>query len=346
MGSSAKKKKEKKKDFQKVKLRVGKTKAQAANFTDTSFKAKSIVLNQQSLSTNAPSTASQFSHHLSLLSHKADSQRRESLAYLTSAILSTPDGSAIPQPVAVILPEVQRLILDASNSVRHQLLKLLQSLPVADIASHADQLLLYTRAGLTHLAADIRLSSLDIFDWLLQVAGTEVVSCAGGWVKTLKCFLGLLGWETDSTGKWSAPKATLGKAGSQGKLLVKQISSLGLLVRIGLVPEAVGSGALAGPWPGFPVTNVEQHMITQRSYVYRHLNIFSTPRDDEAEMYEDREDRQRVFNEKAETAIVAGLEQAKKSGGEVGRAAAQLRKAVLEGMADFQGAEREASILL
>jgi pre-rRNA-processing protein IPI1 len=219
-------------------------------------------------------------------------------------------------------------------------------LPAEDISSHADQLLLYTRAGLTHLAADIRLSSLEIFDWLLQVAGNEVVSCAGGWVKTLKCFLGLLGWETDSTGKWSAPKATLGKAGSQGKLLVKQIASLGLFVRAGLVPEPTISKALAGSWPGFPLVNVEQHMITQRSYVYRHLNIFSTPRDDEAEMYEDREDRQRVFNEKAEAAIVSGLEQAKKSGGEVGRAAAQLRKAVQEGMADYQGADREASILL
>lgn len=40
MGSSAKRKKEKKKDFQKVKLKVGKTKAKADNFTNTSFKAK------------------------------------------------------------------------------------------------------------------------------------------------------------------------------------------------------------------------------------------------------------------------------------------------------------------
>ena len=40
MGSSAKRKKEKKKDFQKPKLKVGKTKPKAANFTDTSFQAK------------------------------------------------------------------------------------------------------------------------------------------------------------------------------------------------------------------------------------------------------------------------------------------------------------------
>lgn len=62
MGSSAKKKKDKKKDFQvnlfgsslqnfsltfpsqKPKLRVGKTKAKADNFTDTSFKSKCTSL--------------------------------------------------------------------------------------------------------------------------------------------------------------------------------------------------------------------------------------------------------------------------------------------------------------
>jgi pre-rRNA-processing protein IPI1 len=40
MGSSNRKKKEKLKDFQKPKLKVGKTKPKAANFTNTSFKSK------------------------------------------------------------------------------------------------------------------------------------------------------------------------------------------------------------------------------------------------------------------------------------------------------------------
>jgi len=40
MGKSAKAKKEKKKDFAKPKLKVGKTKPKADNFTDTSFKAR------------------------------------------------------------------------------------------------------------------------------------------------------------------------------------------------------------------------------------------------------------------------------------------------------------------
>ncbi|KAL4794904.1 hypothetical protein BDV19DRAFT_364112 [Aspergillus venezuelensis] len=40
MGASAKRKKEKQKDFVKPKLKVGKAKGKPENFTDTSFKSK------------------------------------------------------------------------------------------------------------------------------------------------------------------------------------------------------------------------------------------------------------------------------------------------------------------
>jgi pre-rRNA-processing protein IPI1 len=152
---------------------------------------------------------------------------------------------------------------------------------------------------MTHLASDIRIFALDVLEWLLRVAGDEVVSCAGGWVKMLKCFLGLLGWQNGgSSGKWSVTQS-FGKAGGDAKVQTKH------------------------------------HVISERSNAYAHLNLFGAARDEEAEMYEDREDRQRVFHERAEAAVVAGVEQAIKGGGELGRAAAALRKAVKEGMADY-----------
>jgi pre-rRNA-processing protein IPI1 len=43
MAKSAKAKKEKKKDFQKAKLKVGKSKPKASNITDVSFKAKCMI---------------------------------------------------------------------------------------------------------------------------------------------------------------------------------------------------------------------------------------------------------------------------------------------------------------
>ncbi|KAF2202135.1 hypothetical protein GQ43DRAFT_431034 [Delitschia confertaspora ATCC 74209] len=343
MGSSAKRKKEKKKDFQKVKLKVGKTKTKPANYTDTSFKAKSIVLNQQSLSVNTTSVAAQCSHHLSLLSHKSDTQRRDSLAYLTSAVTNTAPGSPLPQPASVILPAIQRLVLDGSKGVREQCLKLFQSLPSGDIASHTDQLLLYTRAGMNHLAVEIRSFSLEVLEWLIGTAGDEVVSCAGGWVKTLKCFLNLLGWQTQVNGKWSANKSVqtifAGKAAAgDTKIQVKQMNALASFLRAGLVPS---KGVMADKSDSacFPLWHNGHHIPSERSNAYAYLNLFGAARDEETEMYEDREDRQRIFHEKAEAAIIAGLEQAKKSGGEIGRAAATLRKVVLEGMGDFRGDE-------
>ncbi|KAF2465891.1 rRNA processing protein Ipi1 [Lindgomyces ingoldianus] len=333
-GSSAKRKKEKKKDFQKPKLKVGKAKPKAANFTDTSFKAKSIVLTQQSLSANAPSVVAQCSHHLSMLAHKSDSQRRDSLAYLTTAITNTPAGAPLPQPTSIILPAVQRLILDGSNAVRQQLLKLLQSLPKNDIASYSDQLLLHTRAGMTHIATEIRTFALDVLEWLLGVAGDEVVSGVGGWVKMLKCFIGLLGWQNETSGKWSAPKS-FGKSGGDAKIMVKQMNALAAFLRAGLVPSQTEEPIDVGGTT-FPLWQCEHHMVSERSNTFVHLNLFGAPRDEEAEMYEDREDRQRVFHDKAEAAIVAGLDQVTKGGGELGRAAAQLRKVVREGMSDFR----------
>lgn len=290
-----------------------------------------IALKQQSLSTVAPTLEAQCAHHLGLLNHKSDAQRRESLAYLTTAITNNHPLAPLPQPSSVIIPTAQRLILDGSKSVRQQLLKLLQSLPQSDIASHADQLLLHTRAAMTHLASDIRIFGLDVLDWLLGVAGDELVSCAGGWVKMLKCFLSLLGWQSEATSKWSSSKSY---AKSDTKIQSRQMMALTAFLRAGLFhAPAVTSVVISGDC--FPLWQTEHHMLGERSNAYAHLNLFGSTRDEEAEMYEDREDRQRVFHDRAEAAVVAGMDQATKGGGELGRAAAQLRKVLKEGMADF-----------
>lgn len=184
---------------------------------------------------------------------------------------------------------------------------------------------------MTHLATEIRVFGLDVLEWLLGVAGDEVVSCAGGWVKMLKCFLSLLGWQSEATSKWSAPKS-YGKADS--KIQSRQMMTLTAFLQAGLFhTQATTSVVTCGG--DFPLWQKEHHVLSERSHAYAHLNLYGATRDEEAEMYEDREDRQRLFHDRAEAAVVAGLEQATKGGGELGRAAAQLRKVVREGMADF-----------
>ena len=188
---------------------------------------------------------------------------------------------------------------------------------------------------MTHLATEIRLFGLDVLEWLLQVAGDEVVSCAGGWVKMLKCFLSLLGWQSEASSKWSTARS-YGKADS--KMQVRQISVLTSFLRTGL-SHTQSVTTIDTNANDFPLWHTQHHMMSERSNVYAHLNLFGAPRDEEAEMYEDREDRQRVFHDRAEAAVIAGLEEATKAGGELGRVGAQLRKVTKEGMADFHREE-------
>ncbi|RDW72654.1 IPI1/TEX10 family protein [Aspergillus mulundensis] len=301
MGNSAKRKKEKAKDFVKPKLKVGKAKAKPDNFTDTSFKSKAITLTQQSLTLSAPSTSSQFTHHLSLLTSKSDSQRRDSLAHLTTTLTSQPSHLPPPQPLSLMLPSLLPLILDSNAAVRANLLKLFRALPQADVADHVATLMPYIRAGMTHLAAEVRVSSVEVLGWLVSVVGEEVAGVAGGWVKTLNCFLSVLGWHVAAKSKWTslattgssgsvtpapkstssssasgAGKATYGKAGAKGRPQVRFLSVLAefLDAGIGSAPASAHSRSSSAMdmdtsdsehenayTSTFPITTFPSHLI-------------------------------------------------------------------------------------
>ncbi|KAF7588607.1 rRNA processing protein [Aspergillus hancockii] len=344
MGSSSKKKKEKQKDFQKAKLKVGKAKGKPENFTDTSFKSKGIVLNQQSLTLHAPSSNTQFTHNLSLLSSKSDSQRRDALAHLTTSITARPVNSPLPQPVSVILPTLLPLILDANTGVRTQLLKLFRALPPNDVQDHIPQLLPYIRAGMTHLAADIRVSAVDVLSWLVDIAGEEVVSSAGGWIKTLNCFLSVLGWHTEESAKWSASRASFGKSGTKGQPMMKVLTVLAEFLAAGIgAPEESRDVDMAGSdAPGvsnweFPLAQTVAHMVPDTTAPYAYLNLFGQPRNEEGEMYETWEDRYRVFASRFLGAVQRGLENARQEGGELGRASSGASKVLKEAVAYGRG---------
>nr|OQO25205.1 hypothetical protein B0A51_07967 [Rachicladosporium sp. CCFEE 5018] len=334
MGSSAKKKREKKSDFKKTKLKVGKARPKNTNATDTSFAAKSIVLKQQSLSESGRDPPTIFNHNLSLLASKADTQRRDALAWLTNAIPAM-NATALPQPPSAILSKAQPLILDGTASVRSQLLKLLRVLP-SDQLGPIDQVLLYTRAGMSHLSTDIKLSSLDVLDWLIEAQPESIVSCAGGWVKTLETFGKLLSWtgaegttgSLTGDGKWSATKPTVSLGSS--KLLVHQLNTLTTFLNAGLVRPVRNEDLLAiQAAQCWPLWHFEAHLMPTKSNAYGYLNLFGKPRDTESEMYEDPEERQEAFvTSGMYRAFVQGVTEARKEGGEVGRAAAGVAKAL------------------
>ena len=148
----------------------------------------------------------------------------------------------------------------------------------------------------------------------------------------------VLHWSVPPTGgkdgKWTSSQAkNLGSAGSDTKIVVKSLNALAAFLDAGLAPPAEKE-AFVSKW-GFPYRNVECHMIPKRSNAFAHLNLFGSPRDEESEMYVEREDRQAVFSRRFQAAVQNGIDSAKKEGGEVGRAAASVGKALTNGMSGF-----------
>ncbi len=320
MTSSAKKKRERKKDFQKPKLKVGKAKPKPVNQTDTSFRAKAIVLNQQ-LNIDAPTLATQYLHHVSLLSSRSDSQRRDSLSFLTSYHTTTNKSSSFALTTGALLDKLCPSMLDGNSSIRSQLLKLLQALPRRDIQDHVLKLLPHIRAGMTHLSRDVRLTSVELLSWLVGVAGTELVSCAGGWYRTLECFTIMLAWTPSEMGKWKASNQSLG----ENKSAARVVTALAEFLEAGLLDTSSKEKAnlIADT---FPLWQTHHHQIPNKSHAYSYLNLFGAPRGTKNQMLEDREDRLRLYNEQFGTLIEAGVCASKREGGELGRATGLLSK--------------------
>jgi pre-rRNA-processing protein IPI1 len=225
--------------------------------------------------------------------------------------------------------------------VRTNLLKFLRLLPSQDVADSAEFALLYVRAGMTHLAAEIRNDALNVLEWLVSVAGDSLVSCPGGWAKTLKAFMSMLGWATSAGGtKWSAAaKATFGKG---GKDFPRQILVLAQFLKAGLSKEVEKGDGGVKRGKDFPIWDTEMNGIPRQANAFAHLNLFGVQRDEESEMYTERSARQRVFNRRFQAAVEKGVESAKKEAGEMGRAGAVLGKVVLESMKDFEEVDQDA----
>jgi len=343
MGSSAKKKKEKKADFVKPKLKVGKTRPKNTNATDTSFTARSIILKQQSVSSRRNS-AELFNHNISLLGSKNETQRRDALQHLTTVIL-TKRKDGLPQPTHDILAKAQPLVLDGSTAVRRALLKLLQALPPNEIGS-LDQLLLYARAGMTHLSPDIRLSTLDILDWLLDTKKESIFSYPGAWIKTLRTFQNVLGWHSPITAPntkvtsksgaketWTSstiPQSATVGLGSGNKLFVHQLTTLARFLVVGMTsspPDPAAAARRAAEI--FPLCQTDTHLISRKSNPFAYLNLFGAIRDLESEGFEDADERVEVFNALGfMKRFQDGVGEAKREGGDVGRAGAGVEKAL------------------
>jgi pre-rRNA-processing protein IPI1 len=290
-----------------------------------------IVVNQQSLSNDAPSLTKELHRYLEIASSsRSDTQRRDALSYLVNQFTSQPVNTPFPVRVFFLVKKLVPLLLDGSDSVRSQLLKLFRLLPASELVHDAEPIMLYIRAGLTHLAARIATDALAALEWLLEVAKDSTVSCPGGWFKTLKCFLLMLGWSTtDKSLGWTRSNSAFGAI---GKAQGRQLLVFAQFLKAGLFDDR--PPIEYGPGEGPPLYR-EAYMLSKTPNPYAHLNLFGSPRDEEGEMYMDTESRQRVFQKHFRAAVEAGIERVKKDAGEAGRSAAVLAKIVRDGMAGY-----------
>ena len=175
---------------------------------------------------------------------------------------------------------------------------------------------------MTHLAADVRLSAVDVLSWLLDVAGDEVVNCAGGFIKTLNCFLSTLNWHSSTSGV-GQPK--FGKAGSEGKSMAKVLQVLGKFLAVSLGSrENQDWNYEEQPKGDYPYWHLEQHLVSARSNAYGYLNLFGPPRDNDSRIIEDLDERIDFFNSRFRSMVEGGVEQARREGGEIGRSVAGI----------------------
>ncbi|KAF4124652.1 pre-rRNA-processing protein IPI1 [Geosmithia morbida] len=332
MGSSTRKKKEKQQDFQKPKFKVGKAKAKASNFTDTSFKSRAIVMGHQSLSATAPDVAQQFRHSLSLASSsKSDKQRQEGLAHLINQLSSEPPVN--PVGTHALLTKLLPLVADSSTPVRGNLLKLFRLLPADQVRYDVEQAAMFVRAGMTHLSADVSNDAIGFLDWLLAAAGEDLVSCPGGWVKTLNTFCAILGWAV-SAGKdgWSSGGRSMGSNRSKASSAqARTIDSLTTFLRAGFLVEEEPASDGDEVWK-------QLYMVPRDPNAFAYLNLTGQRRDEDGEMYADRESRQRVFHRRFYGPISKGATALKKEGGAPGRATTVLDQLLHspQGMGDYE----------
>ena len=271
-----------------------------------------------------------FRHHLSVASSaRSDKQRRDALVFLTDQIAL--NSQVKPLGTHAIISKLLPLISDTATPVRAQLLKLLQTLSPQDVRYDAERILIFVRAGMTHLSADVSGDALSVLEWLLGVAKEDAVSCPGGWVKTLKTFCSILGWNAGGGNGWTAgAKSTIKSKDATTR--ARQLGVLATFLRSGLKAQTIVKDARSSRH------QYSDHLflIPEDPQPFAYMNLFGEQRDEDGRMYSSREERQGVFYRRFQEAMEKGLESAKKEGGACGRSAAVVDEAMRNGMVGFE----------
>ncbi|PAV67028.1 hypothetical protein WR25_18375 [Diploscapter pachys] len=176
---NAKKKKKENEDFKKVKLKVGK-KLKKTNTTDTTVKAKKLVLVSQLKDNEASAKAADepltkrkqsIEDICRQLGHYSKSVRRDALIGLKQLLSSRPDF--VHSHLRSLIPAVARLIsdntnTDATTATLRALLQQMCRVPVDVLRPHFPLLVTHILRALSHMEISVRNLSISILSQLLQ----------------------------------------------------------------------------------------------------------------------------------------------------------------------------------
>lgn len=190
---SRRKKLEKKRDFQKQRLRVGKSAPKASNHTDTSFTAKSIHVPLQSV-LKTKTDAAELAKNISLTKHNTPQVRKEAVLFLTKHL------DDYPTMTKSVVNAVAKLAIDESSEVRTATEKLLRGLLPVALHLNYNTLILYAQSAMTHINTSVRNDLTKFLSVLIDDAGCAELTVNGHWIKLLKAFFSLLHWQMDRNG--------------------------------------------------------------------------------------------------------------------------------------------------
>ncbi|KAI4811447.1 hypothetical protein KUCAC02_014356 [Chaenocephalus aceratus] len=163
------KKKKRQDDFQKVKLKVGKTKPKADNATNTNFRSKGIHLTEQlKRDTSGPTTHRQLGLNdlMSQLHHYSANIKHSALLGLKELLSLNP--SLLEQQLSRLVSEVAAVFTDKDGNVRLAATRVLrfiaQSVPAERVAPFSPVLSAHLSCAMTHIEISIQEDAMKILD--------------------------------------------------------------------------------------------------------------------------------------------------------------------------------------
>lgn len=97
-------------------------------------------------------------------------------------------------------------------------------------------------------------------------------------------------------------------------------------LHVGLVTDEQSFDSPDALIADFPLWHVQTVLVPTKSNAYAYLNLFGTQADDDNQILDDLEDRLQDFDCSFRAFVAAGIDTARKEGGELGRAAGLLVK--------------------